>query len=53
VKSAVIWYKACSCMKPDFYLEYLPHNPWIYQPFEEYDKLWPHELVERLNRPLE
>jgi hypoxanthine phosphoribosyltransferase len=45
VKSAVIWYKACSSVKPDFYLEYLPANPWIHQPFEEYDGLRPHQLA--------
>ena len=45
VKSAVIWYKACSSIKPDYYLEYLPHNPWIHQPFEEYDGLRPHQLA--------
>ncbi|MBI1889039.1 MAG: phosphoribosyltransferase [Burkholderiales bacterium] len=37
VKTAVIWYKACSAVRPDYYLEYLPNNPWIHQPFEEYD----------------
>lgn len=44
VKSAVIWCKACSSVRPDFYLEYLPTNPWIHQPFEEYDSLRPHQL---------
>lgn len=39
VKSAVIWYKACSVMEPDFYLDYLPESPWIHQPFEGYDDL--------------
>jgi hypoxanthine phosphoribosyltransferase len=45
VKSAVIWCKACSSIKPDFYLDYLPTNPWIHQPFEEYDGLRPHQLA--------
>ena len=45
VKSAVIWCKACSSVRPDFYLEYLPTNPWIHQPFEEYDNLRPHQLA--------
>lgn len=44
VKSAVIWYKACSSVKPDFYLDYLPDNPWIHQPFEKYDSVRPHQL---------
>jgi len=45
VKSAVIWCKACSVVKPDFYLEYLEGNPWVHQPFEEYDGLRPHQLA--------
>jgi hypoxanthine phosphoribosyltransferase len=44
VKSAVIWWKACSSMEPDFYLEHLPSNPWIHQPFEDYDSLRPTQL---------
>ncbi|MBV8666920.1 MAG: phosphoribosyltransferase [Burkholderiaceae bacterium] len=45
VKSAVIWCKACSVVRPDFYLQYLETNPWIHQPFEEYDGLRPHQLA--------
>ena len=45
VKSAVIWCKACSSVRPDFYLQYLETNPWIHQPFEEYDGLRPHQLA--------
>lgn len=45
IKSAVIWCKGCSSVKPDFYLDYLPTNPWIHQPFEEYDGLRPHQLA--------
>jgi uncharacterized protein len=47
VKSAVIWYKACSSIRPDYYLEYLENNPWIHQPFEAYDSLRPHQLAKR------
>jgi uncharacterized protein len=36
-KSAVIWAKACSVIMPEYFLEYLTDNPWIHQPFEEYD----------------
>lgn len=50
VKTAVIWYKACSTVRPDFYLEYLNANPWIHQPFEEYDNLRPNQLVNRLKQ---
>lgn len=44
VRSAVIWCKACSTVKPDYYLHYLANNPWIHQPFEEFDSLRPHQL---------
>jgi hypoxanthine phosphoribosyltransferase len=50
VRTAVIWYKACSAIKPDFYVEYLPANPWIHQPFEEYDGLRPHQLAAWMKR---
>ena len=39
VRSAVIWCKGCSLMRPDYYVEYLPDNPWIHQPFEVYDEM--------------
>ena len=38
LKTAVIWYKACSNYIPDYYVSHLPHNPWIHQPFEKYDR---------------
>ncbi len=44
VRSAVIWYKACSMMQPDYYVEYLADNPWIHQPFEIYDEMTPEKL---------
>lgn len=45
IRSAVIWYKACSVIQPDYYLEYLPGNPWIHQPFEGYDCLRPEDII--------
>ena len=45
VKSAVIWLKGCSVVRPDYFLDELPHNPWIHQPFEDYDGLRPHQLA--------
>jgi len=39
IRSAVIWYKACSVTRPDYFVEYLPENPWIHQPFEMYDEI--------------
>ena len=43
-KTAVLWWKACSLFKPDFYVEFLPDSPWIHQPFEIYDELRPEQL---------
>ena len=48
LKTAVLWWKGCSVFKPDFYVDYLPDNPWIHQPFEIYDSLRPGELRARL-----
>ena len=50
VKSAVIWLKGCSSIRPDYYLDELPHNPWIHQPFEDYDGLRPHQLAAWLKK---
>jgi len=44
LRTAVLWWKGCSVFKPDYFVEYLPENPWIRQPFEIYDVLRPGEL---------
>ncbi len=44
VRSAVIWFKACSVMKPDYYVDFLEDSPWIHQPFEVYDDMTPDRL---------
>ena len=48
IRTAVVWYKACSSFKPDYFVEYLPTNPWIHQPFEVYDAMGPEKLAARL-----
>jgi hypoxanthine phosphoribosyltransferase len=48
MKTAVLWWKACSVYAPEFHVEYLADNPWIHQPFEIYDRLRPAELKARL-----
>jgi uncharacterized protein len=45
VRTAVLWHKACSVFAPDYYVDFLPDNPWIHQPFERYEKLTPSELA--------
>lgn len=46
-RTAVLWYKSCSEFKPDYYVDYLPDNPWIHQPFEEYETMQLTELAQR------
>ena len=48
IRSAVLWFKGHSVFKPDYYVEHLPENPWIHQPFEIYDTLRPEALRARL-----
>lgn len=47
IRTAVLWYKDCSVIKPDYYAEYLPDNPWIHQPFEEYEQMTVEELAQK------
>ena len=46
IKTAVLWYKACSAIVPDFYVEYLADSPWIHQPLERYEKMTPAEAAQ-------
>jgi hypoxanthine phosphoribosyltransferase len=48
LRTAVLWWKACSEFRPDYHVEFLPDNPWIHQPFEVYDDLRPEQLKARL-----
>jgi hypoxanthine phosphoribosyltransferase len=50
IRTAVIWYKASSVFKPDYYVEYLAESPWIHQPFEVYDNLRPEGVKARLEK---
>jgi len=45
IRTAVLWYKDCSVSAPDYYVDYLPENPWIHQPFERYEQTSPAELA--------
>ncbi|MEB3217625.1 MAG: phosphoribosyltransferase [Nostocales cyanobacterium 94392] len=47
IRTAVIWYKACSVIVPDYYTDYLQDNPWIHQPFEYYEFINPAELAQQ------
>jgi hypothetical protein len=45
IRTAVLWYKACSVIAPDYYVDYFPDNPWIHQPFEHYEDMNPADLA--------
>lgn len=45
IRTAALWYKDCSVIAPDYYVDYLPDNPWIHQPFEFYEKITAAELA--------
>lgn len=47
LRSAVIWTKGSSAFTPDYFVEHLPSNPWIHQPFELYDRMRPAQLIEK------
>lgn len=47
MRTGVLWYKACSRFKPDFYVDFLAENPWIHQPFEPYDVMQIEDLTRR------
>jgi hypoxanthine phosphoribosyltransferase len=47
IRTAVLWYKASSFVRPDYYVLHLPDNPWIHQPFEQYEELSPADLAAR------
>jgi hypoxanthine phosphoribosyltransferase len=51
IRTAVLWYKDCSVFKPDYYVDYLPDNPWIHQPFEPYEKITVADLAAKFNPP--
>ena len=49
IRTAVLWHKDCSVIKPDYCVDYLADNPWIHQPFEPYERT----TVEALARQFE
>jgi uncharacterized protein len=44
IRTAVLWYKDCSEIQPDYSVDYLTDNPWIHQPFEGYEQITPQML---------
>ena len=39
IRTAVLWEKSCSIIKPDYAVRYLEDDPWIHQPFENYEEM--------------
>jgi len=39
IRTAVLWYKACSTCAPDYHAHFLSESPWIHQPFEPYERM--------------
>ncbi len=50
IRTAVIWYKSTSIKIPDYYVDYLPNNPWIHQPFEKYEQTNITSLAAQFNK---
>ena len=47
LRTATVWTKGLSTFTPDYYVEFLPNNPWIHQPFEKYETMSIEELREQ------
>lgn len=47
LRTAVLWTKGSSSFKADYFVEELLTNPWIHQPFENYDTLRPEQLLKK------
>jgi len=39
VRTAVLWHKESSSVTPDYAVHHLKDNPWIHQPFEQYEEM--------------
>ena len=44
IRTAVLFHKAVSTFKPDYYIDYLKDSPWIHMPFEKYEDITIQEL---------
>jgi hypothetical protein len=45
IRTAVLFYKAISSFKPDYYIDYLEESPWIHMPFEKYEDINIEDLI--------
>ena len=49
-RTAVLWFKASSEKVPDYFVKYYADNPWIHQPFEQYEMKSADELISNFNQ---
>ena len=47
IKTAVLWKKKDSTFEPDYCAQRLDSNPWIVQPFENYEEVNIKDLVKK------
>jgi uncharacterized protein len=53
IKTAVLWQKGLSKVRPDYAVQFLSQSPWIHQPFERYDVMRFDELARQIGRARE
>ena len=39
IRTGVLFYKAVSSFKPNYYIDYLKDSPWIHMPYEKYESM--------------
>ena len=49
LRTATLWTKGLSTFTPDYFVEFLPNDPWIHQPFERYETMLVEELQGELS----
>ena len=50
IKTAVLWKKRDSTFEPDYCAQKLDSNPWIVQPFENYEEVRVEDLIKKHHR---
>ncbi len=50
IRTAVLWRKECSDIIPNYYVHYFPDNPWIHQPFENYEQMNLSDLIKQIGK---
>ena len=45
IRTGVLFYKAVSSFKPNYYVDYLEDSPWIHMPYEKYETMKPEDLT--------